>query len=261
MVVPLSDKERLSVIKIKMMILIIILILNINQVVALAETLPTSETNKTIQTMIKRSEEFENKKQYDDALNELNELVQLFPTSWQSYEARGLYYLRKDKYDLAIQDYNKEIEIKPDYLPYYRRGLCYKNQQKYALAVEDYKKALTFPMSESINEELGDMYNALKQYDLAIEAYGKAINYAYSHRHFKSAAEFYNKRGELYQKVGDLESANKDFAKYKEMLKNDKEDTHMIMAGMFVMILPYIIFGSIIVIIVVYVIRRYLFSS
>lgn len=247
--------------KIRTIILIIILILNATQVVAVAESLSTSEIDKIIQVMIKRSEEFENKKQYNDALNELNVLVQLYPTSSQGYEARGDYYWRKHKYDLAIQDYNKEIEIKPDFSPYYRRGLYYKDQQRYDLAIEDYKKALTFPMSEHIIGELGDMYKEKKQYDLAIESYGKAISYDYNSRQFKYAAEFYNKRGELYQKVGDLSSANIDFAKAKEMVKKAEEETHMIMTGMFLMILPYIVFGSIIVILVVYVIKRYLFSS
>jgi len=47
------------------------------------------------------------------------------------------------KYDLALSDYSKAIDINPNYaVAYLGRGLLYLLQQKYELALADWNKAI-----------------------------------------------------------------------------------------------------------------------
>ena len=51
----------------------------------------------------------------------------------------GLAYGRKDELDLAIQDYDKALELKPDYADaYFNRRLAYELKGETDLAIQDY---------------------------------------------------------------------------------------------------------------------------
>ncbi|MFM6519159.1 MAG: tetratricopeptide repeat protein, partial [Microcystis panniformis] len=66
---------------------------------------------------------------------------------------RGNLYYNQQKYELALSDYSKAIEINPNLAQaYYNRGLLYYNQQKYDLALSDYNKAI------EINPNLAQAY-------------------------------------------------------------------------------------------------------
>jgi tetratricopeptide (TPR) repeat protein len=57
------------------------------------------------------------------------------------------------KYDLALSDYSKAIEINPNYAnAYNNRGNLYSELQKYDLALSDYSKAI------EINPNLAQAY-------------------------------------------------------------------------------------------------------
>ena len=73
------------------------------------------------------------------------------------------------KYDLALADYNKAIELNEQYaIAYYNRGLLYDDQQKYDLALSDYNKAieidplyaLAFTNRSESKENIGDIKGA-----------------------------------------------------------------------------------------------------
>ena len=58
------------------------------------------------------------------------------------YLKRGNAFAAKGQYDQAIKDYNKAIQIDPNYEPAYNnRGNAYKEKGKYDEAKKDYKKA------------------------------------------------------------------------------------------------------------------------
>ena len=70
-------------------------------------------------------------KRYDEGLAAITQAINLAPrAAW--YYNRGILYYNQQKYDLALSDYNKDIEINPNYAEaYYNRGILYKNLQKY----------------------------------------------------------------------------------------------------------------------------------
>jgi tetratricopeptide (TPR) repeat protein len=65
------------------------------------------------------------------------------PKTAEEFSNRGNDYLEKKKYDSAIADYTKAIELNPkDAIAFHNRGGAYFNKEKYALAVADYQEAL-----------------------------------------------------------------------------------------------------------------------
>jgi len=52
--------------------------------------------------------------------------VKVFPDNADIYNLRELAYFKAGQYDKAIEDYNKAITLKPDYMDaYYSRGVAY----------------------------------------------------------------------------------------------------------------------------------------
>ena len=59
------------------------------------------------------------------------------------YNNRGIDYGKKGEYDLAIKDFTKAVELKPDYaIAYNNRGAVYRGKGEYDLAIEDCSKAI-----------------------------------------------------------------------------------------------------------------------
>jgi tetratricopeptide (TPR) repeat protein len=62
-----------------------------------------------------------------------------------AYNNRGIAYRRLKQYERAIHDYNKAIELNPEFAgAYYNRGLAYYDLKQYEKEQEDYEKALEF---------------------------------------------------------------------------------------------------------------------
>ena len=86
------------------------------------------------------------------------------------------------EFHLAIQDFDKAIEIEPSTMPYMNRGKA---------------------------------YASLGQYDLAFEDFASSILMDPSY------AQVYYNRGELYQSLGKTAEAEADFAEYRKLTGQD----------------------------------------
>jgi lipoprotein NlpI len=86
---------------------------------------------------------FVEKGHYDLALLEFNKALEIYPLSAQIYNARGILYSRKGQHDLAITDFSTAIKIKPDDAQtYYNRGITYVISGQFELAILDFNKCL-----------------------------------------------------------------------------------------------------------------------
>ena len=124
---------------------------------------------------------FENhqKQEYDLALADYNQVIELDPSNEKAFINRGLIYQSQGKDEDAIADYNKAIQINPNNFASYRnRGVLYFEQSQYELAKADWDKAI------AINPE--------------------------------DALTYYN-RGLLYLKLSDSSSAKTDLEKAEEL--------------------------------------------
>ena len=72
----------------------------------------------------------------------------------ETYYNCGLAHSKKDELELAIADYTKAINLKPDYADaYYNRGVAYRIKGDYKLAITDYTKAIEIEPNNVIRRQ------------------------------------------------------------------------------------------------------------
>lgn len=80
---------------------------------------------------------------YDEAITELNKAIELDPRFVPAYANRALAYQGKGKLNLAIDDCTKAIELDSKYIPaYINRGTIYGAKGDYDSAIADFEKAI-----------------------------------------------------------------------------------------------------------------------
>ncbi len=100
------------------------------------------------------------------------------PPDFTFYQTRADQNAGKGDFSLALADYNKTLEIKPDNaIAYLGRGKAHFNLKSYDLSVKDFDKALELNPKDSVAflnrgvsyERLGDTRKAIGDYQKAIE--------------------------------------------------------------------------------------------
>ncbi|MFC1839336.1 tetratricopeptide repeat protein [Thermodesulfobacteriota bacterium] len=175
--------------------------------------------------------------QYDYAISDFNKCIELNPKHFLYYEYRGAAYLKENKFEDAIFNYTKAIELSPkDAFNYYIRGKAFKENNQYSNAIVDFNKALELEQEQYSYTEIylarGDVYNELGQYEKAINDYEKrgfsekladlydkvgrykeAIDVYTKLLKNNNDSRFYIKRGNVYDRSGDMEKACADWKK------------------------------------------------
>jgi len=102
------------------------------------------EKYQTIATAyVGRANYLRDEKKYDEALKDYNKAVELNPGYFNSYFNRGTLYLFQKRNDEALIDINKTLELKPDfYKAHYNRGVVYANKSLFDEAIKNYSKAI-----------------------------------------------------------------------------------------------------------------------
>lgn len=89
-----------------------------------------------------RSNIYIGEKKYDKAIENCTKAIELKPNLSEAYLTRGNAYSHKEEYDNAIEDYTKAIEIKSDYRTYNNRGNAYSHKEEYDKAIDDCTRAI-----------------------------------------------------------------------------------------------------------------------
>lgn len=97
-----------------------------------------------IKSLYNRSQAYIVLKQYDAALQDLNQLIKLqgVNTATPIYIIRGIALSEMGRLDEAIADFGQAEKLEPSYLVYSNRGLAYQRSQKYQRALEDLIKSV-----------------------------------------------------------------------------------------------------------------------
>ena len=122
---------------------------------------------------------------------------------------RGLTYQYTDKYDKAIEQYDKSIELNPNYAEAYNnRGVAKDSLGEHKDAITDYNQAIRLKpdYAEAYNNR-GNAKDCLGQHVDAINDYNQAI------RLNPDYAEAYNNRGVTKNGLGQHEKAIEDYDK------------------------------------------------
>lgn len=140
---------------------------------------------------------------------------------WLNY---GNKLLRSQKYEKAVDAFNKAIKVKPDlYQAWYARGRAQRLQQKYKEALESFKRATTYRATyDPAWRELGDTLFALNRYDEARQALEKVISL--------KPDEFMAYRG-LCNVLGELGNYSKAIKACDQAIKINPQPLQYILRG------------------------------
>lgn len=94
------------------------------------------------QPTVEKAKLLYHKAKFNDVIIELNSVLVLTPGVAEAYLYRGNAYFSMVNFKMAIQNYTKAIEIKPDYaLAYYNRAVVLFSEQRYNDCWQDVHKA------------------------------------------------------------------------------------------------------------------------
>ena len=144
--------------------------------------------------------------EYEDAVAEYTQAIDLDSNIAAAYYNRGVAYTKLGKYAEAIADYDQAITLDPqDAVAYSNRGIAYRNLGKYAEAIADYTQAIALDPQDAVAYyNRGIAYRNLGKYAEAIADYTQAIALD------PKDAVAYNNRGNAYAKLGKYAEAIAD---------------------------------------------------
>jgi len=131
------------------------------------------------------------KQDYDKAIADFNNAIQLDPNYARAYYNRGVVYDYKQDYDKAIADFTQAIRFNPNYaIAYGYRGLVYFEKQDYDKAIADSNQAIQLdPNNASVYYTRGYAYYMKKDYDNAIADCEAALRINPNHANAKAMLE------------------------------------------------------------------------
>ena len=135
-------------------------------------------------------------------------VLKTYPDSRRAYMSRAVYYHSNKNYELALKDYNKSLELGPNFIPSFQgRGYLYITTREYEKAIADFNRVLkTEPNNLVVLLNRGTAYTKLKNYENAIVDFNKALSLS------PDDPSILNSRGTLYFNVSkDYQKALLDF--------------------------------------------------
>ncbi len=159
---------------------------------------------------------YQRQNKWELALADYNKAIQINPNYVEAYYNRGILYSKQKRRDLALPDYNKVIEVNPDFAQAYKnRGLIYFEQKKLDIALSDYNKAIQVNSNYAdAYYNRGNLYQNQKKWDLALADYNKAIQINPNY------VDAYISRGNLYKEQKKWDLALADYNKGIEINPN-----------------------------------------
>jgi len=152
------------------------------------------------------------------AIEDYDKAIELNPDFAEAYYNRGIAYAKQQKYNEAIKDFDKAIELNPNLAEaYIGRGVTYAEQQKYNEAIKDFDKAIELnPDDAEAYGNRGIAYAKQQKYNEAIKDYDKAIKLN------PDDAEAYGNRGIAYAELGEHERAREDMLRAGNLFTNER---------------------------------------
>ena len=150
----------------------------------------------------------------------------------RAHQVRGVAYDEQGRYNLALADYNRALDINPLYAKtYYYRGGLYLGRGLYDIALDDFNKVLninTHFVVDAYNSR-GIVWGLKDEHALALNDFNKAIALN------SNFIEAYNNRGIIYYNMDSYELALVDFNRVLELdpncvqAKNNRERVYEIL--------------------------------
>ena len=125
------------------------------------------ERKKEAQNEKIKGNELMKTKEYDEAIRHYTKAINYDEYEPTIYCNRALAYIKNTQYNNGLEDCNKAIDLKHDYIKaYYRRAICEKNLKKFNESLEDFLYVYNDnPNSNDILNEINLMIEKWKDYD------------------------------------------------------------------------------------------------
>ncbi len=159
--------------------------------------------NNQFERALERGQEAGRRRDYDLAIAEFSKAIQLKPDDFRAYYNREYAYYNKGEWDKAIADCSEVTRLKPDYVDaYIERGNAYDEKGDSDRAIADYSDVIRLkPDDAGAYFNRGLSYNRKGNYDKAIADETLAI------RLEPDFVEAHNARGAFYNDKGFYELA------------------------------------------------------
>lgn len=127
----------------------------------------------------------------------------------------GMSMMTPGNYHLAVQHFNRALDLAPDMEGVYaQRGLAYQNQGQTDAAMQDFDRALALnPKDGVVLTARGMVYRDRKDLNKAIEEFSKVIE-------VRADTDAYYERAQAYEAIGEHAKAIADFDKVIQDLQN-----------------------------------------
>jgi tetratricopeptide (TPR) repeat protein len=164
-----------------------------------------------------RAREYLMTRDYDRAVADYSQVLQLYPRDRYAYMSRGDANFCKENVDQAIADYDQAIGLDPkDGHAYASRGAAYLHKDDFERAFADFSRALELnPSDVQAYLSRGSAHLAMGEFDRAIADFDRAIQISPT---YKIA---YFLRGSAYAVKGDFDQAVSD---YDKAIRLDRKD-------------------------------------
>ena len=142
-----------------------------------SESVATSEAPETAEEWLKVGTDLFLSQRYEQAIDAYDKAIELKPEYHESWYGRGIALESWKQYEKAIASYDKAIQLKPDYHEaWYSRGIALESWKQYEKAIASYDKAIELkPEYHEAWYSRGIALESWKQYEKAIASYDKAI--------------------------------------------------------------------------------------
>ena len=106
-------------------------------------------------------------KEYDEAIKHYTKSIRLDEFEPTTYANRALAYIKNTEYSKGLEDCNKAIDLKNDYIKaYYRRGICYMGVKKFREGMLDFLYVLNDnPSNSDILNKIEELNKKWKDFD------------------------------------------------------------------------------------------------
>lgn len=158
---------------------------------------------------------------YNEAITEFSKFIEISPNYAEAYSNRGTAYDEKGNYDQAISDFTKAIELNPSYIiAYFNRGNVSAHKGNDDQAILDYTKAIELdPNYADAYNNRGNTYALKHNHDEAISNFTRAIELDpnYAKAYYSRAVVYYYKQ-EYNKAWADVHKAEELGAKVDSQL-------------------------------------------
>jgi tetratricopeptide (TPR) repeat protein len=117
-------------------------------------------------------------KKYDEAIKDLNKSIEIEGVNPRAYNNLGDVYYKKQEYRKGIEYSNKSLQYMTDkYHPYFNRARCHFKLSNLDSSLIDYNKVISIENGYyNVYSERGDVYFAMNKIDEAINDWLKALD-------------------------------------------------------------------------------------